>query len=70
MPHGIALSADKVQGLKNSDVVHSSATIVSAVPLTHFSRRDDLAFVVLCFAMPKDEDAFCERFGWECLAEK
>jgi hypothetical protein len=29
-PHRIALSADKVQGLKNSEVVHSSAAILSA----------------------------------------
>jgi hypothetical protein len=69
MPHRIALSADKVQGLKNGDVVHSSAAIPSTAPLTYFSRRDDLAFVVFCFAMPKDADAFCERFGWD-LAQK
>ena len=69
-PHRIALSADKVQGPKNSEVVHSSAAILSAAPFTYFLRRDDLDFVVFCFAMPKDADAFCERFGWERLAQK
>ena len=66
-PHHVALLADKVLGLKDSEIVHRVAAALSVAPMSYFMRRDDLDFVVFCFAKPEDADTCCERFGGERL---
>jgi hypothetical protein len=62
-PHHVALRADKVRGLDNSDAVRGFADTLSVAPLTYSLRSGDLYFVVFCFAKPADAEAFCEQFG-------
>ena len=62
-PHHVALGADKVRGLDNSEAVRGFADTLSVAPLTYSLRRGDLHFVVFCFAKPEDAEAFCEQFG-------
>jgi hypothetical protein len=43
---------------------------LSVAPLTYSLSRDDLRFVVLCFAKAEDAKAFCEQFGGERLPRR
>jgi hypothetical protein len=66
-PHHVALSADKVRGVMNSQIVWSFAETLSAASRPYSLHRDDGDYVVFCFTKPEDADAFCQRFGGERL---
>jgi hypothetical protein len=65
--HHVALLAEKVRGLKNSETVRSFANTLSVAQRQLHMCRDNVEFVIFCFAKPEDADTFCERFGGERL---
>ena len=66
-PYHVALPANKVRGVRNSEIVWSFAAALSAAPRPYAVRRDGGDLVVFCFAKPEDAQAFCDRFGGERL---
>jgi hypothetical protein len=67
-PHHVALPAEKVRGLENSEIVRSAAAALSAAPLTYYVRRDGLDYVVFCFVEREGAETFRERFGGKRLS--
>jgi hypothetical protein len=66
-PHHVALPADKLRGLMNSEIVRTAAVALSAAPQTYSVRRGDLDFVVFCFTKPVNAAVFSQRFGGKRL---
>jgi hypothetical protein len=66
-PHHVALLADKVRGVMNSQIVWSLAETLSAAPRPYSLRHNGGDQVVFCFAKLEDAEAFAERFGGERL---
>jgi hypothetical protein len=65
-PHHVALAASKVAG-SNHQVVNDFARGLSVAPRTYSFRRNDVDYVVYCFAEPVDAEVFCQRFGGDWL---
>jgi hypothetical protein len=62
-PHHVALSADKVRGVVNSQIVWSFTETLSAAPRPYSLRRDDGEFVVFCFTKPRERVLPALRWG-------
>jgi hypothetical protein len=66
-PYHVALSVDKVRGVRNSEIVWNFAAALSAAPRPYAVHRDGGDLVVFCFTKAEDADAFCQRFEGERL---
>jgi hypothetical protein len=66
-PHHVALPAEAVRSIANSDYVRGFAATLSVAPLTYSLRRDDRDFVVFCFKQPGDARTFAMRFGGDVI---
>jgi hypothetical protein len=63
-PHQVALPADQLKGANNA-VIHEFCGGLSLCPRNHTVHRDDVAYVVFCFADASHAERFRERFGGE-----
>jgi hypothetical protein len=67
-PHHVALPAETLRGIGNSETVYAFLKPLSIGPRPYRLRRGNLGFAVFCFAKPEDAQAFAERFGGEVFA--
>ena len=63
-PHQVALPADQVKGTNNA-VIHEFCRGLSLCPRNHTVQRDDVTYVVYCFAESSHAALFRERVGGE-----
>jgi hypothetical protein len=63
-PYQVALEADKVAG-RNYNFVHAFCRELSLTPRGHSVRRENIEYVVFCFADPAHADLFRKHFGGE-----
>jgi hypothetical protein len=68
-PHHVALPAERVRGVVNSQIVWNFAETLSAAPRPYAVHREGGDLVVFCFTKLEDAQAFCDRFGGERLPE-
>ena len=66
-PNHVALSADKVRDVRDSEIVWSFAATLSAAPRPHAVHHSAGDLVAFCFAKPEDAQAFAERLGGQRL---
>jgi len=66
-PYHVALSADNVRGLRNSELVRSLSKELSGAPRPYAVHRDGGDLAVFCFAKPEDAEAFAMHFDGERL---
>jgi hypothetical protein len=64
-PHQVALPSPVV--VARFKEINEAARRLSACPRTHAFRRDDIDYVVYCFARPEEANAFLDQFGGELM---